>query len=738
MTLAAIFVIALLAWLAAAGWLVVRFGVDFRQALLYAPLKALHRIDDSRISTARQAPTPVIYVVTHRSRFDPALMLALLPSETLHILDKDAAQSWQLEPFRVLARAIAFNTEHVFISRRLVRHLRGEGRLAVYIPENVEPGAKAFRLYRAIARIAVEAEATIAPIFVDGYQSKPQAVWADSAPRNLFSKLTISALPARSIAELIAEPGVYKPSAANALFDRVAEARFAATDLTCPLFDAALEAANRHGQSRTIVEDVITGSLTYRRLFIAARVLGKKIIDRSEGETVGILLPNANGVVIALLGLWSAGRAAAMLNYTAGPANIATACRTAVVRTVVSSRAFIEKAGLQDLVAAIETAGCGILWLEDLRDSVTTLDKASGALNWRRPLGARSAEKPAVVLFTSGSEGAPKAVVLSHRNLLANAKQVDARIALSPDDKLLNVLPVFHSYGLTGGTILPLIAGVHTVFYPSPLHYKIIPELAKKVRPTIMFATDTFLSAYARTADDEDFASLRLVVAGAEPLRAETRKVWKDRFDADIVEGYGMTEASPVVAVNSATHGRAGTVGRLLPGVRIRLEPVDGIDEAGRLWVGGPNVMLGYMTADRPGILQPLSGMHDSGDIVAIDREGFLTIRGRAKRFAKIAGEMVSLAAVEQLAQAVWPDARHAVVAVPDKRRGERIVLVTAEDAADQETLRQHAKKVGAAEIMLPNDILKVEDVPTLGTGKIDHVATRRLAMQRLGLERAA
>ncbi len=212
------------------------------------------------------------------------------------------------------------------------------------------------------------------------------------------------------------------------------------------------------------------------------------------------------------------------------------------------------------------------------------------------------------------------------------------------------MLPVFHSFGLTGGTILPLATGVKLFLYPSPLHYKLIPETAAKARPTILFGTDTFLGGYARSAKDTDFASLRLVVAGAEPVRSDTRRVWRERFGAEIVEGYGLTEAAPVVAVNTAAHGRDGSVGRLLPGMRMRLEPVEGIAEGGRLWVSGPNVMMGYMTADRPGVIQPLERpWHDTGDIVAVDREGFVFIRGRAKRFAKIAGEMVSLGAVEML-----------------------------------------------------------------------------------------
>ncbi len=729
------------AYLAGAAWLAHSRKLSFHQALLYLPLKLAYRIDDSRIAAARDAAAPVIYVVTHRSKLDAAVMLSLLPSNTLHILDPHSAQSMRLEPWRELARTIAFNAEHLFVSRRLVRHLRGKGRLAVYLPEAVEPSPKAFSLYRAVGRIAVRADANIVPIFIDGYRTVSPAVVRPAASTFPFPKLTISTLPAATIPQLGDRAALPSPPPSNILFDRVAEARFAAAKLSRPLFRAVLDAADRFGPSRTIMEDVVMGSLTYRRLFIAARVVGRKVTAQAgKAPTIGVLLPNANGVVITLLGLWSAGKAAAMINYTAGPANVASAIKTAAVKTVVSSRAFIEKAAIQDIVEAVEECR-----REDhLAGGCPQEHHRAGQAHGRSALAVaalppETPKRRRSCCLRPARREPPKAVVLSHRNMQANAMQVEARLHLTPADKLLNVLPVFHSYGLTGGTILPLLVGVHTVLYPSPLHYKLIPDIAKKTRPTIMFATDTFLNAYAKTADDDDFASLRLVVAGAEAVKAETRKVWKERFGADLVEGFGMTEAAPVVAVNSATHGKPGSVGRLLPGMTAKLEPVEGIDEGGRLWVKGPNVMMGYMTADQPGVLQPLGDeMHDSGDIVAIDREGYLTIKGRAKRFAKIAGEMVSLGAVEMLAQSLWPEERHAVVAVPDKRRGERVVLVTTEDEADQNALRQYGKKAGVAELMLPSDIIKVPEIPVLGTGKTDYVSTQKLAMEKLGTVRAA
>ena len=711
-------------------------GLNWRQALLYTPLKLFYRIDDSGLDTAQNSGG-VVYVISHQSRLDPALMLSLLPADTLHILDSESANSALLEPYRTLGRTVEFNPAHIFISRRLVRRLKGNGRLAIYLPENVEPDSKSFRLYRAVARIALKADANIVPVMVDGSRFLPQSLTpAARAPRTYLPALKIRSLEALSLTEIMHRSGQESSRPSNALFDRMALLRLRSDILSSNLFFAVLAAADRYGRNRVILEDTITGSMTYKQLFIGARVLAKRFHSVSrEGEAVGLLLPNSNGVVVAFLALQSAGRVAAMINYSAGPANVVSALRTAQVRTVVSSRAFIEKAQIEDVIAAIEKAGAKITWLEDVRESVSSKEKLSAALSWRKPLVAREATSPAVILFTSGSEGTPKGVVLSHRNLVSNAAQAEARVAISVEDKLFNVLPVFHSFGLTGGTILPILFGVRLFLYPSPLHYKIIPQVAAKIQPTIMFGTDTFLAGYARTAKGDSFSSLRFVVAGAEAVRAETRKIWKERFDTEILEGFGLTEAAPVVAVNSATHGRPSTVGRLLPGMRARLVPVDGIDEGGRLWVSGPNVMLGYMMSDHPGELQPIAGgWHDTGDIVSIDNEGFITIRGRAKRFAKIAGEMVSLGAVEMLVQSLWPEERHAAVSVPDHRKGERIVLVTTAGEVERSQLQKHGKTEGYPELMVPGDIVRVGDIPVLGSGKTDYVTTRQIAVKRLGI----
>jgi acyl-[acyl-carrier-protein]-phospholipid O-acyltransferase/long-chain-fatty-acid--[acyl-carrier-protein] ligase len=334
------------------------------------------------------------------------------------------------------------------------------------------------------------------------------------------------------------------------------------------------------------------------------------------------------------------------------------------------------------------------------------------------------------VLFTSGSEGTPKGVVLSHRNILANCAQLSSVIDFNSTDIVFNAMPLFHSFGLTGGTILPLVSGVRTFHYPSPLHYRIIPGLIYDTDATICFGTDTFLNGWARYAHPYDFYAMRYIFAGAEKVREETKRLFADRFGVRILEGYGATETAPVIALNTAMHCRPGAVGRLLPGVEHRLEPVPGIDGGGRLHVHGPNVMLGYFFANEPGVLHPPeNGWYDTGDIVSISDAGFVSILGRAKRFAKIGGEMISLTAAEALAFALWPDDQHAVVYLPDPRKGERLVLVTTRPAAEANTLLAHARKSGVPEIMVPREIQPAATIPVLATGKVDYPAVERMVL---------
>ena len=391
----------------------------------------------------------------------------------------------------------------------------------------------------------------------------------------------------------------------------------------------------------------------------------------------------------------------------------------------------LDQAKLDELVDQLKTVA-EIVWLDDVRASIKLPDKLYGLTAGAAPRRFRKKtdpDAPGVVLFTSGSFGAPKGVVLSQTNLVANARQVAAHIDLKPEWVMFNPLPTFHCFGLTGGVILPLLQGMKAFQYPSPLHAKQITDLLPQVKASILFATDTFLNQYGRVAEPGDFATLQFVVAGAEKVREETRALFNSKFGGvELLEGYGATEASPVVAVNHPDRNAPGTVGQILPGLEWKLEPVEGIDAGGRLFLKGPNVMSGYVTGAEPLEWEPVEdGWLDTGDIVDVDAEGYVTIKGRAKRFAKIGGEMVSLTAVEGIAGAVWPDQRHAVVSIPDSRKGEKLVLVTDHAAAEVAPLAEWARENGAPELVVPKRIVKVTEVPVLGTGKTDYVAIQKM-----------
>jgi acyl-[acyl-carrier-protein]-phospholipid O-acyltransferase/long-chain-fatty-acid--[acyl-carrier-protein] ligase len=523
-----------------------------------------------------------------------------------------------------------------------------------------------------------------------------------------------------------------RQAAGAALYEIMSDLVFRTTSTDRTVFEAVVDAAEVHGWKRMALEDPVTGSLSYKRMLLGATVLGRKLMPlAAEGKALGVMLPNANGAVVTILGVMSAGRVPAMINFTAGAANILAACKAAEVGTILTSRAFVEKGKLDAVVAQLAQS-LTIVYLEDVRATVSTGDKVRGLLGYKKPLVARQPDDPAAILFTSGSEGTPKGVVLSNRNILANCAQAGARIDFGRRDKLFNVLPVFHSFGMTAGTILPLVSGVPIYLYPSPLHYRTVPELIYGVNATIVFGTDTFLAGYARSAHPYDFRSLRYIVAGAEPVRESTRRTYMEKFGLRILEGYGVTETAPVLALNTPMFNKFGTVGRLMPGTEARLDPVPGVDEGGRLFVRGPNVMLGYLKADNPGVIErPPEGWHDTGDIVTIDAQGFVTIKGRAKRFAKIGGEMISLAAVEMLAAQLWPDAMSAVATAPDLRKGERLVLLTQQKGATRGEFQQFAKSKGASDLMVPAEVVVMEKLPVLGTGKIDMVGVAALVKER-------
>lgn len=496
------------------------------------------------------------------------------------------------------------------------------------------------------------------------------------------------------------------------------------------LFSALLRAAREAGPGRAILVDGDERELTYREIIRAALALGSALKKGTrKGEAVAIMLPSGAGAVIAFYAVSAFGRVPAMLNFTAGIRNLRSALKAAQITRIITARRFVELGGLENLIGELESSA-QIVYLEDVREKLSLADKLTALAGTALPtlVTARPAcTKPGVILFTSGTEGEPKGVVLSHANILANVGQVRAHIGLSPEtDILFNPLPTFHCFGLTVGAVLPLMAGIKVLFHPSPLQPKEIVRRIRESGSTLLLATDTFISQYARTASDGDLDSVRLAVCGAERVKDETRSYVRRKFNIEILEGYGATEAAPVVSANRWEDNRPGSVGPLMAEMEARLIPVDGIPEGGRLQIRGPNIMLGYLRVSNPGVIEKLpDGWHDTGDIVTIDEDGIIRIMGRVKRFAKIGGEMVSLAVVENCAAAVWPDHMHAAVTLPDPRKGEQVILLTNAPDGARSPILTWAQTHGVPEISVPRRVFRVDEIPVLGTGKVDYSAVQ-------------
>ncbi|WP_421698564.1 acyl-[ACP]--phospholipid O-acyltransferase [Ancylobacter sp.] len=702
--------------------------------LIKLVFRVLFRVEVTGAEHLKAAGPGSVIAINHVSFLDAPLIMALLDNDPVFAVDRAIAEAWWVKPFLKLVRAFPLDPTKPMATRDLIRQVQQGEQLVIFPEGRITVTGSIMKIYDGSALIADKADAPVVPVRIEGLeQTYFSRLDGHQTRKRFFPKVRVTILPPRKLKvdkELFGRKR--RRAAGAALYDVMSDLVFETSHTNVTVYQAVEDAAVRLGMKRIVLEDPLGTILSYRKLLLGAKILGDKLAkETAPGEKVGVLLPNAAGIAVVLMGLSRHGRVPVMLNYTAGATNLVIACKAAEVKLVVASRAFIEKARLEAEVAELEKH-VRVLMSEDIRASVTTPDKIRAMLPLPAPKPAHP-DDPAFVLFTSGSEGTPKGVVLSHRNILTNVAQVAARIDFSPADIMFNVLPVFHSFGLTGGLVLPMVSGLKTYLYPSPLHYRIIPELVYATNATAIVGTDTFLMGYARTANPYDFRSLRFVVAGAEPVKAETRRVWMEKFGHRILEGYGVTECAPVLAVNTPMFNRVGTVGRMLPGIHHRLETMAGIEEGGRLQVRGPNVMLGYLRAEKPGVIEPPEhGWYDTGDIVSFDEEGFVAIRGRVKRFAKIAGEMISLAAIDAMVATLRPDAEHVAVAVPDARRGERIILMTTAPDLTRAALQAYGRERAVTELMIPADILRMDALPLLGSGKVDFTKARGIALEML------
>lgn len=714
-------------------------GVLLLKRTLQILFKFLFRVEVKGIEHYHNAGKRVLIIANHHSFLDAALLSIFLPERCVFAINSHIAKCWWIKPFLSLVKSFPLDPTSPLAIKQLILRIRAEEKAVIFPEGRITVTGNLMKIYEGPGVVAEKAEASILPIYIEGSQFSLFSRLKGKVRRQLFPRISLHIFPAQKLSPPQELTGKSKRSwFRHALHSLLEECQFKALSEVYPssIIKTLLHATHIYGANTTILEDIDRKPISYRtlwgRVFAASQLLQ---ITLPPEKAIGILLPNSIGTTVLLLALQLKGRIPAMLNFSAGSHALSLACQTAPLKTIITSKKFIEAAKLGPVITALSKE-VTLLYTEDLKSHLRwyhRLHALGGALFYKfyaTYLGEPPSET-ACILFTSGSEGTPKGVMLSHQNIIANCLQLKTRIDFTAKDQVMNVLPMFHAFGLTGGTFLPLLFGVKCFLYPNPLHYRVIPELIYDKNITLFFATDTFLAGYAKYATHYDFFSIRYIFAGAEPLKTSTQEYWMKQYGIRILEGYGTTETAPALCVNTPFSFQSGTVGRLLPGIQYHLEPIEGIPEGGRLYVKGPNIMQGYLLFAEPGQCHPPEtslgqGWYDTGDIVRVDKEKFVTILGRAKRFAKIGGEMVSLTAIEAWIAKIAPHYQHAVLTTAHEAKGEAVLLITEDSSLNRNQLITAAKQLGISEMMIPKRIIHQSPLPLLGTGKIDYQTLRQ------------
>lgn len=673
-----------------------------------------------------------IIVANHQSFLDVVLITLFVEENLSFAVEVLISKKWWMKPFMKMANTYPIDSRSPMGIKSLINLVKAGKRIMIFPEGRITTTGAMMKIYEGPAMIAEKTGAEILPIRIDGAQYSIFSRLRRRVDRKLFPEITLTILPPKTIEinnNLTAKQK--RVEAGNKLYNLMIELFYNSENSNETLVDALFKAKRKFGGRHIILEDINFRPLTYNGMLLKSFVLGNYVAKFTNNqEYVGLLLPNASACIVLFWGLQLRNRIPVMLNFSAGVKNITSACKTTKLRYVFTSKVFVEKAKLEKVIDSLKNNNVKVIFLEDEVGKIGLFDKLRAIVYNFAPYyfykhlnkNKLDYKNPALILFTSGSEGEPKGVALSHKNMNANRIQLSTSILFEPRDKVFVALPVFHSFGMAA-TLISMISGSRVFLYPSPLHYKIIPELIYRTNSTIMFGTNTFLERYAKNANPYDFYSLKFVAIGGEKLTETNRQVWMTKFGVRIFEGYGATETAPIISFNSPMKSKEKSVGRMVPGLHCEIEKVENIENGGKLIVYGDNVMLGYILPTTDGKIQYLeNGKYDTGDIVEIDEDGYITIIGRVKRFAKIAGEMISMTMVESEVNKVWKDFVNAIITEKDEKKGEKLIIITSKKDANINEIIEFFKKEGLSELSIPREVRFMEDIPLLGTGKINYV----------------
>lgn len=688
---------------------------------------------------ALKATGPVLLVPNHASWFDWWIVGMCLQEDWKFVVSSTRAESHWIFKF-VMRNRFTFPIDNAspFAIKEMSNFLKSGGRLVLFAEGRLTETGSLMKLFEGTGFLLEKTNAKI----ITCYQRNAHRLPYSKHPgwKKIFPRLTIHFGEPQSTPQSLSNRFDAREAYTQWLREQLMELQFRIEMKLGPQdLLTAIASMGRARPKSIVLEDVTGQRLNHRMVMVGSEVLSRKFQNllSPEIERVGLLLPNVNATPITLLALWRLGKVPAILNYSSGVSIMQTCSDLAGVKQIITSQAFLEKAGID--IQPMKKNGIEFIYLEEVRKKISVSTKLSILMKHKCRLGKSqfhiTQDKTAVVLFTSGSEGIPKGVELTHKNILSNLRQLLAMVDILDTDSIFNCLPMFHSFGLVVGTLLPLCRGLRTTIFPSPLQYRVIPTAVYNSNSTIFLSTNTFLNGYAKKAHPYDFRNVRYLLAGAEKIQQATSDTWARKFGIRITEAYGVTECSPGISANTKADNRFGSVGRILPDMKWKLEPVDGVKDAGRLFVKGPNVMKGYLNKEANEAFQSLNGWYDTGDIVKVDEDGYFWIKGRAKRFAKISGEMVSLTAVEDALAGAFPnhgeDCEIAVIAITDEDKGEKLIAVTNEPNLTTSEIRNAVADAGLINLCTPREIHVLKEIPKLGTGKLNHREAQRLVEEK-------
>lgn len=694
-------------------------------------LSIIFKMEVTGLENYEKAGRRVLLIANHTSLLDGLLVASFMPEKLIFAINTNVAKKWWVKIFTSVVKLYPIDPTNPMALKQLISELKDNQKCIIFPEGRITVTGSLMKVYEGAGVVAVNANANILPIRIDGAQYSKFSYLKNKFKTRMFPQIKISILPPTKIVLDENDKGSKKrKKIGDQLYNIMTSMIYKSSPINSNLFKSLLDAGKLHGYEHIVGEDIARQPINYKKFILKSYVLGEAIAKNFPEKNIGVILPNSLANAVVFFGLQGVEKVPAMINFTQGKSQILSCIKTANISTVLTSKKMVEMLQMEELIEAITNNGTKVVYLEEFQHKINLFIKLSGLWKFILKKSPQISEKePCTILFTSGSEGVPKAVLLSHENLQANRFQLSSLFSFTGQDVMFNALPMFHSFGLGVGTILPILSGLKVFFYPSPVHYKIVPELVYDSNSTILCGTDTFFNGYAKQANPYDFYNIKYAIVGAEKLKDSTYYQWMEKFGVRVLEGYGVTEASPVISVNTPMYQKRGSVGRLLPDIEYRLEEVAGIEKGGRLWIKGKNIMMGYLKDGE--ILAPEDGWYDTGDIVDIDESGFVTILGRAKRFAKIGGEMVSLTAVEEVISSYIKDFPSAIISVPDEKKGEQLILFSEKKDIDSKAMLEYFKEKQYSELWVPKKIIYLEKLPLLGTGKTDYVKLKEVYESR-------